>query len=1241
MHGIRTFGEWQTRLAALIGEERADVRVYRYGYFSSLAFAIPPLRFVATRRFRSALVSETSSLPEGSRVDIVAHSFGTHLVAFALRGLPRSASVRIHTLILAGSVLRSAFPWAELLATRVHRLVNDCGIHDNILVLSQVFILLTGMAGRMGFYGMESSRFTNRYFSFGHSGYFVDKSRPSDSFMATHWLPLLLTDAATQRIDERAKPSLFSGFATTVINNAEPVKLCLYSALPLLLLFTFMRLYYRSEDQRLSLAATLAEARYTQSSTRLRFFSDPLAASLLAAESVSHGTTSPGVAYHAMQHLLSRAGAGLDFAAGARLTAYGARLTELLETAPDPGPKIGDDVLHSAYLAADGRTVLILRSLDSYEVIPADSGHVEPTPKWRYHIRAPHLPERAPVIGAISRDASLAAVVISAGRERGAEGGRTFVRVWRVESATTLVEEKTHISLFANDVEIGEDMLPRLVFSGDGHALVLTQGAQAYVWNLQEGGAFTELADNPTENYHAIEGDAFINHDRASHSAAFTYRNNSYSRNGEAESSTSVAIVDLIKGSVRKLFEVPTASRDAVSLAFSPKGTLLASVSEEALPDGQVMCERGRGDLDDDFSYQLDRDCVEARAEAQKRRPPGRRTRRDDPSRGSIYRLRLWDVTSGMEVSAEVPFESSQRIKVVDVSVDDRLILTAPDLGFGFSEDSVRVWDARSGAFYAIPVPSWGSAHFLRLGPRGESVVSVGQDRILRVFDVQTGREVAPPRWLGPGAIDYRLTPNRHRLAVLYDSGNVRWWPILVERRVRQARLSVDSPLTDAFASPNAGIFVADRGMGIKRYDGRGSILWSSNSPAPGDLLLPPGKADNDEPARKPGGMVADANSVYAARSVRHGGSEGCWVQGLAITTGSETGRVLLDDGVCAGIAVDSSTTQVQILTQAERSGGGVTIWAWDGGSSAHARCTIPGGSGASFFIAHGSHVGIDNGNSVALYESRSCREVGRVDSHSDMVLAGLKAADKIQSTTVGMVLTFTRGDSWEIGPDKTIRWQKSGAPVALPPRNASDWSRTVMAVSPDGQLTVTADEYQYDFHEHASITSAGTWVSIWDAVTGAGLSEGLEFGHNGDFALNGAEARRSGLGALRSGALRHRFFKPLSTSYVTTGPSGAQEMQQTRKDAPSVILAGFTENNSNFIAIREDGSVAIKWITISPTAWPVPLSEVVEGVLGLSLVGSDRVTPAGQNGAYVTDGSSLYCLGKWFRRPGVLGLIP
>lgn len=237
VHGIRTFGQWQHRLATLVRSKIPSIQVesYGYGYFSLVAFLIPPLRWLATIRFRRELTRICAKYPH-AQVTVVAHSFGTHLVAWGIRGIPEARRPQIHTIILAGSVLRSDFPWAELLDSgHVQQVVNDCGIDDAVLILSQFCVLLTGMAGRVGFLGASNNRFKNRFFKGGHSHYFE-----GDYFMSTHWVPWLVADEPdAPDVDQRVTAGPLQGFVLAAMQLAEPVKLAFYVGVPLVLIFLF------------------------------------------------------------------------------------------------------------------------------------------------------------------------------------------------------------------------------------------------------------------------------------------------------------------------------------------------------------------------------------------------------------------------------------------------------------------------------------------------------------------------------------------------------------------------------------------------------------------------------------------------------------------------------------------------------------------------------------------------------------------------------------------------------------------------------------------------------------------------------------------------------------------------------------------------------------------------------------------------------------------------------------------
>jgi tetratricopeptide (TPR) repeat protein len=230
VHGINTFGNWQERLETLLANAPAAadrvVYNYKYGWFSIFAFLVPFMRWLIVRRFRSFLIEKTRH-DSWDRIDLICHSFGTHIVGWGLYGLPPRAAFKVHTVILSGSVLKSDFPWDHLIDGRVGRVINDCGTRDNVLWLSQIVVLFTGMAGRLGFNGGTGRTLRNRYFPYRHSGYFLTNGASDDTFMKQYWLPLLLTEDEPQLVDLREK-NPFNWLEMILLNNLEPIKLIVY-----------------------------------------------------------------------------------------------------------------------------------------------------------------------------------------------------------------------------------------------------------------------------------------------------------------------------------------------------------------------------------------------------------------------------------------------------------------------------------------------------------------------------------------------------------------------------------------------------------------------------------------------------------------------------------------------------------------------------------------------------------------------------------------------------------------------------------------------------------------------------------------------------------------------------------------------------------------------------------------------------------------------------------------------------
>ncbi|SPY45281.1 alpha/beta hydrolase [Photobacterium damselae] len=239
VHGIRTFGKWQQDLKKTIESHVSSVNFehYKYGYFTVISFFIPFLRNLQVKKFKQALL-EIIKRKNDDEIIIFCHSFGTYVVVNAIDSLIKNGANcnKISKLVLAGSVLKSNYDFTNILTQTNMKIINDCGYNDNILLLSEGFVPNTGMAGRVGFYGLNNQRFSNRYFSGGHSHYF-DKS---NNFIEKYWLPLFFRDSDLNIVDDRNFITFRSRLIEMVFHTIGTVKELFYIIFAIWLLFNLI-----------------------------------------------------------------------------------------------------------------------------------------------------------------------------------------------------------------------------------------------------------------------------------------------------------------------------------------------------------------------------------------------------------------------------------------------------------------------------------------------------------------------------------------------------------------------------------------------------------------------------------------------------------------------------------------------------------------------------------------------------------------------------------------------------------------------------------------------------------------------------------------------------------------------------------------------------------------------------------------------------------------------------------------
>jgi pimeloyl-ACP methyl ester carboxylesterase len=105
------------------------------------------------------------------RPSIIAHSFGTYIVARALEQFPE---IKFHRIILCGSIVRRDYPWSKILDRgQAECVLNDYGAKDWVVAVAPCFANDVGPSGKVGFEDHAGGRLHQRgHEEFSHSDYF-------------------------------------------------------------------------------------------------------------------------------------------------------------------------------------------------------------------------------------------------------------------------------------------------------------------------------------------------------------------------------------------------------------------------------------------------------------------------------------------------------------------------------------------------------------------------------------------------------------------------------------------------------------------------------------------------------------------------------------------------------------------------------------------------------------------------------------------------------------------------------------------------------------------------------------------------------------------------------------------------------------------------------------------------------------------------------------------------------------
>lgn len=202
VHGIRTAGEWMERVALLLRQSDRSVHGVPVGYeffdIASFLLPVPWFRNRVIKRIGEEM-SRAFNLPDTKKLSIVAHSFGTYVVAEALR---RNPALRTHCVVLCGAVVPFDFDWKQLdrqlrdIDTDYpgYRVINDCGWRDIWPVFAETITWGYGSSGRFGF---QTGAIKDRYHNLKHSGFF------DEAFVRRFWVPAIVEGRIVESEEQR------------------------------------------------------------------------------------------------------------------------------------------------------------------------------------------------------------------------------------------------------------------------------------------------------------------------------------------------------------------------------------------------------------------------------------------------------------------------------------------------------------------------------------------------------------------------------------------------------------------------------------------------------------------------------------------------------------------------------------------------------------------------------------------------------------------------------------------------------------------------------------------------------------------------------------------------------------------------------------------------------------------------------------------------------------------------------
>jgi hypothetical protein len=199
VHGIRDFALWQAKIRPALEEQGFKVEATNYGRFNLLQFLAPFSYFrrkaIATVWNQIRIIKQNN---EGSRLSVIAHSFGTFVIAHLIQ---QQFDIKFHRVIFCGSVVRYEFPFEQFQNRFTPDIVNEVGTRD---IWPAIAESVTTGYGSAGTYGFRRPLVRDRWHNGARHGFFL-----SFEFCKLFWSPFLRDGSFVPGADAPERPRLW------------------------------------------------------------------------------------------------------------------------------------------------------------------------------------------------------------------------------------------------------------------------------------------------------------------------------------------------------------------------------------------------------------------------------------------------------------------------------------------------------------------------------------------------------------------------------------------------------------------------------------------------------------------------------------------------------------------------------------------------------------------------------------------------------------------------------------------------------------------------------------------------------------------------------------------------------------------------------------------------------------------------------------------------------------------------